>query len=66
LIERRIGLTLAESWKAAVEMALTSQVRVITGGPGVGKTTIVNARKSPIMPVGTDRATRELFGKTPC
>src|SRR5271169_4947139 len=42
-IERRIGLTLAESQKAAVAMALGSKVLVITGGPGVGKTTIVNA-----------------------
>jgi exodeoxyribonuclease V alpha subunit len=41
-IERRIGLTLAEGQKAAVEMALASKVLVITGGPGVGKTTIVN------------------------
>jgi exodeoxyribonuclease V alpha subunit len=41
-IERRIGLTLADSQKAAVEMALASKVLVITGGPGVGKTTIVN------------------------
>src|ERR1700674_5388367 len=42
-IERRTGLTLAESQKAAVGMALGSKVLVITGGPGVGKTTIVNA-----------------------
>jgi exodeoxyribonuclease V alpha subunit len=42
-IEQRIGLTLAESQKAAVAMALGSKVLVITGGPGVGKTTIVNA-----------------------
>jgi exodeoxyribonuclease V alpha subunit len=42
-VERRTGLTLAESQKAAVGMALGSKVLVITGGPGVGKTTIVNA-----------------------
>src|ERR1700674_4561011 len=42
-IERRTGLTLAESQKAAVGMALGSKVLVVTGGPGVGKTTIVNA-----------------------
>jgi ATP-dependent exoDNAse (exonuclease V) alpha subunit len=34
---------LAESQKAAVAIALGSKVLVITGGPGVGKTTIVNA-----------------------
>jgi exodeoxyribonuclease V alpha subunit len=42
-IEQRINLTLAESQKAAVGLALASKVLVITGGPGVGKTTIVNA-----------------------
>src|SRR5262245_44978272 len=35
-IERRINLTLAESQKAAVRLALASKVLVITGGPGVG------------------------------
>ena len=42
-IERRIGLVLAPSQSAAVRLALSSKVLVITGGPGVGKTTIVNA-----------------------
>ena len=42
-IEERIGLALAESQKAAVGVALGAKVMVITGGPGVGKTTIVNA-----------------------
>jgi exodeoxyribonuclease V alpha subunit len=42
-VEGRIGLYLAESQKAAVRLALVSRVLVITGGPGVGKTTILNA-----------------------
>jgi exodeoxyribonuclease V alpha subunit len=42
-VEQRTGLTLADSQKAAVRLALSSKVVVITGGPGVGKTTIVNA-----------------------
>ncbi|RZN33494.1 ATP-dependent RecD-like DNA helicase [Bradyrhizobium sp. Leo121] len=42
-IEQRINLTLAESQKAAVRLALASKVLLITGGPGVGKTTIVQA-----------------------
>jgi exodeoxyribonuclease V alpha subunit len=42
-VEQRIGLALAPSQKAAVRLALASKVLVITGGPGVGKTTIVNA-----------------------
>jgi exodeoxyribonuclease V alpha subunit len=42
-IEQRVGLTLAESQQVAVRLALASKVLVITGGPGVGKTTIVNS-----------------------
>jgi exodeoxyribonuclease V alpha subunit len=42
-IERRTSLTLADSQKAAVATAFASKVLVITGGPGVGKTTIVNS-----------------------
>jgi exodeoxyribonuclease V alpha subunit len=34
--------TLAESQRVAVGTALTSKVLLITGGPGVGKTTIIN------------------------
>ena len=42
-IEQKTGLSLAESQIAAIRLALISKVLVITGGPGVGKTTIVNA-----------------------
>jgi len=42
-IEQRTGLVFAESQRSAVALALTSKVLVITGGPGVGKTTLVNA-----------------------
>ena len=42
-IETRTGLTLAPSQRDAITLALRSKVTVITGGPGVGKTTIVNA-----------------------
>jgi exodeoxyribonuclease V alpha subunit len=42
-IEAKTGLTLAPSQTDAVRLALLSKVLVITGGPGVGKTTIVNA-----------------------
>ena len=41
-IEQRTHLTLADSQRTAVRTALASKVMVITGGPGVGKTTIVN------------------------
>lgn len=42
-IEQKTGLSLAESQVEAIRLALLSKVLVITGGPGVGKTTIVNA-----------------------
>ncbi len=42
-IERKTGLALAESQIAAIRLALTSKILVVTGGPGVGKTTIVNS-----------------------
>ncbi|MCR4522190.1 ATP-dependent RecD-like DNA helicase [Bosea sp. 47.2.35] len=42
-VEEKTGLTLADSQKAAVRTALASKVTVITGGPGVGKTTLVNS-----------------------
>jgi exodeoxyribonuclease V alpha subunit len=42
-IEKRTALTLAPSQREAIGLALRSKMTVITGGPGVGKTTIVNA-----------------------
>ena len=42
-IEAKSGLSLAASQAEAIRLALRSKVTVITGGPGVGKTTIVNA-----------------------
>ena len=40
-IEKRMGLTLAPSQRDAIARATKDKVLVITGGPGVGKTTIV-------------------------
>ena len=42
-VAERIGLELAPSQQAAVRLALATKVLLLTGGPGVGKTTIVNA-----------------------
>jgi exodeoxyribonuclease V alpha subunit len=42
-VERKTGLTLAASQREALLLALRSKLLVITGGPGVGKTTLVNS-----------------------
>ena len=42
-VEQRIGFDLSPSQHKAVARAIGERVTVITGGPGVGKTTIVNA-----------------------
>jgi exodeoxyribonuclease V alpha subunit len=42
-VEGKTGLTLSESQREAVKLALASKMVVITGGPGVGKTTLVNS-----------------------
>ena len=42
-VEQRTGLSLAASQADAIRLALTSKVVVVTGGPGVGKTTLLNA-----------------------
>ena len=42
-VEQKSGLALTESQVEAIRLALLSKVLVITGGPGVGKTTIINA-----------------------
>jgi exodeoxyribonuclease V alpha subunit len=43
LFERRAGVELAPAQREAVELAARSKVLIVTGGPGVGKTTIVRA-----------------------
>jgi len=41
--EQKTGKALAPSQRHALQQALTSRALIITGGPGVGKTTLVNA-----------------------
>ena len=65
---RRTGIALAASQREAVRLALRSKVLVITGGPGVGKTTLVNsilkilAAKTPAIALAapTGRAAKRL------
>lgn len=42
-VERKTGLELSPSQRDAMRLALVSKTCVITGGPGVGKTTLVNS-----------------------
>ena len=42
-VEKKTGKTLAASQREAVKMVLRSKVAVVTGGPGVGKTTLLDA-----------------------
>ena len=42
-VQQKTGVELANAQRNAIKTALTSKIAVITGGPGVGKTTIVNS-----------------------
>ncbi|MBS1062970.1 ATP-dependent RecD-like DNA helicase [Gluconobacter wancherniae] len=53
-VETKTGLALAPSQQEAARLALRSKVLVITGGPGVGKTTLVNAILKIVTAKGTD------------
>jgi exodeoxyribonuclease V alpha subunit len=53
-VESRTGLLLADSQREAVRLALASKVLVITGGPGVGKTTLVNTILKILLAKGTE------------
>ena len=42
-VEEELNITLAESQKLAIDKAIDNRLMVITGGPGTGKTTLVNS-----------------------
>lgn len=73
--EDETGVTLAENQRAAVRNSFTSQVNIITGGPGVGKTTtikailyvhqqIFGASSEPMLLAPTGRAARRMSEAT--
>lgn len=53
-VERETGMELSDSQRAAVGSALDGKVCVITGGPGVGKTTVVNSILRILMAKGVE------------
>jgi exodeoxyribonuclease V alpha subunit len=72
--EAKTGMALAASQREALATALTSRVLVITGGPGVGKTTLVNAilrilrakKVNVLLCAPTGRAAKRLGETTGC
>jgi exodeoxyribonuclease V alpha subunit len=42
-VQEKVNLDLAPTQQQAIRQAMASKVMIITGGPGVGKTTLVNA-----------------------
>ncbi len=71
-VEQKLAIQLADSQKAAVRLALSSKILVITGGPGVGKTTLVNSILTimsakgvkPLLCAPTGRAAKRLSEST--
>jgi exodeoxyribonuclease V alpha subunit len=71
-VEAKLGVTLAAGQRAAIGTALGAKVAVITGGPGVGKTTIIrsllhilNAKGvEPLLAAPTGRAAKRMSEST--
>jgi exodeoxyribonuclease V alpha subunit len=71
-VEQRTSLILAPSQREAITLAMKSKTLVITGGPGVGKTTLVKSILSILMAkklecllcAPTGRAAKRLFEST--
>jgi len=71
-VEKRLNFSLANGQREAVKQALEQKVIVITGGPGVGKTTLVNAilkifiakKLKVTLCAPTGRAAKRLFETT--
>lgn len=70
--EEKTGKALALQQKEAIRQAIKSRVMVITGGPGVGKTTLVNSllkilrakKVKCLLAAPTGRAAKRLFEST--
>ena len=71
-VEQKLSIHLADSQKEAIRLALSAKLLVITGGPGVGKTTLVNSILTimtvkgvkPVLCAPTGRAAKRLSEST--
>jgi len=71
-VEGKLGVTLAAGQRAAVGAALGTKLAVITGGPGVGKTTIIRSilhilrakGVEPLLAAPTGRAAKRMSEST--
>jgi exodeoxyribonuclease V alpha subunit len=73
-VEGKASIQLAAQQRQAIELACRSKVLVITGGPGVGKTTIINSivkimkakKLKVLMAAPTGRAAKRMAEATGC
>lgn len=71
-VEQKTGITLSDSQRRAVSAAAAGKLIVITGGPGVGKTTVINSilrilrakGAAPLLCAPTGRAAKRLSEST--
>lgn len=71
-VETKLSIQLADSQREAIRHSLSSKLLVITGGPGVGKTTLVNSILTiltakgvkPLLCAPTGRAAKRLSEST--
>jgi exodeoxyribonuclease V alpha subunit len=68
IVQKRLAIALSEEQESALETTLTSKISIVTGGPGTGKTTLVQAMlavfegmgKSLALAAPTGRAAKRL------
>jgi exodeoxyribonuclease V alpha subunit len=71
-VEARLGVTLAPGQRDAVARALSAKILIVTGGPGVGKTTMIRAilailrakGVTPLLAAPTGRAAKRMSETT--
>ncbi len=62
-VQKQLSITLAENQVKAIQQAFENKVLVITGGPGTGKTTIINAILKILSKIDSGISPAELTGK---